>query len=67
MYLGANNGGVWLTTNGGTTWRPLSDKQSSLSISSLAYDPTDGSNRTIVAGIGNVLQRPCRRLPAAAP
>src|SRR6476619_7368688 len=54
MYLGANNGGVWLTTNDGTTWRPLSDKQSSLSISSLAYDPTDGSNRTIVAGIGNV-------------
>ena len=54
MYLGANNGGVWMTTNGGTTWRPLSDKQSSLSISSLAYDPTDTSNRTIVAGIGNV-------------
>ena len=54
MYLGANNGGVWLTTNGGATWRPLSDKQSSLSISSLAYDPTDTANRTIVAGIGNV-------------
>jgi autotransporter-associated beta strand protein/YD repeat-containing protein len=54
IYLGANNGGVWLTTNGGTTWRPLTDKQSSLSISSLAYDPTDNSNRTVVAGIGNV-------------
>jgi autotransporter-associated beta strand protein len=43
-------GGIWKTTNGGTTWTPLTDKQATLSISSLAFDPTD-PNR-LLAGTG---------------
>jgi autotransporter-associated beta strand protein len=51
-FVGSPNGGVWITTNGGTTWTPLTDKQSSLSIASLALDPTDPTGKTILAGIG---------------
>jgi outer membrane autotransporter protein len=50
MYIGAVNGGVWATRNGGATWTPLSDNQRSLSIASLATDPT--SSNVLVAGTG---------------
>jgi hypothetical protein len=36
LYVGTPAGGIWKTTNGGTTWTPLTDKQASLSIASLA-------------------------------
>src|SRR6476661_2057834 len=52
LFAGATNGGVWVTRNGGTSWTSLTDKQASLSIGSLALDPTDASRRTLVAGIG---------------
>ncbi len=52
MYVGGVNGGVWVTRNAGATWTPLSDKQRSLSIASLAFDPTDATRRTLLAGIG---------------
>lgn len=52
MYIGGVNGGVWVTRNGGASWTPLSDKQRSLSIASLAFDPTDATRRTLVAGVG---------------
>ena len=32
FYVGTPAGGIWKTTNGGTTWTPLTDKQASLSI-----------------------------------
>jgi autotransporter-associated beta strand protein len=52
MYVGGTNGGIWVTRNGGASWTPLSDKQSSLSIASLAFDPTDASRGTLIAGVG---------------
>jgi hypothetical protein len=52
IFAGSPNGGVWVTTNDGTTWRSLTDRQASLSIASLALDPTDPSGKTIIAGIG---------------
>jgi autotransporter-associated beta strand protein len=52
LYLGAVNGGVWKTTDGGTTWTALSDKQASLSIASLTLDPSDPTRKTIIAGTG---------------
>ncbi len=52
MYLGGVNGGVWVTRNAGASWTPLSDNQRSLSIASLAFDPTDSSRRTLIAGVG---------------
>ena len=41
VYLGANGGGVWKTTDGGQTWTPLTDNQPSLEIGALALDPTN--------------------------
>src|SRR5712675_1679332 len=52
LYVGTPGGGVWKTTNGGTTWTPMTDNQASLSISSLALDPTDSTHQTLIAGTG---------------
>ena len=41
VYLGADGGGVWKTTDGGQTWIPLTDNQPSLQIGALALDPTN--------------------------
>ncbi|MGZ5911119.1 MAG: WD40/YVTN/BNR-like repeat-containing protein [Reyranella sp.] len=50
MYIGATNGGVWVTRNGGASWTPLSDNQRSLSIASLSVDPTNPN--VLIAGTG---------------
>ena len=55
LYVGAVNGGVWKTTNASAsnpTWTPLTDEESSLSISALEFDPTDATHETLIAGIG---------------
>src|SRR5260370_16223717 len=52
LFVGTPAGGIWKTTNGGTTWTPLTDKQASLSIASLSLDPTDPTSRTLIAGTG---------------
>src|SRR5262245_20676957 len=52
LFVGTPWGGIWKTTNGGTTWTPLTDKQATLSISSLAYDPSDANRNTLIAGTG---------------
>jgi photosystem II stability/assembly factor-like uncharacterized protein len=41
IYLGAAFGGVWKSTNGGTTWANMSDYEASLSSGALAIDPTN--------------------------
>ncbi|MFZ0322629.1 MAG: hypothetical protein WAN48_00675, partial [Actinomycetes bacterium] len=50
IYLGTANGGVWKTTNGGTSWSPRTDKQDSMAIGAVAVDPTDAS--VVLAGTG---------------
>jgi outer membrane autotransporter protein len=52
FFVGTPAGGIWETTNGGTTWTPLTDKQASTSIASLAFDPTDPNRNTLIAGTG---------------
>lgn len=55
VYVGTVNGGIWRTTNARAarpTWTPQTDDKRSLSIGALEFDPTDGENRTLVAGIG---------------
>ena len=55
LWIGAANGGIWKTTNAtnaSPNWTPLTDFESSLSIGALELDPTDGTNQTLVAGIG---------------
>jgi hypothetical protein len=52
FFIGTVGGGIWTTTNGGVNWTPLTDKQATLSISSLAFDPTDPNRNTLIAGTG---------------
>lgn len=43
IIIGGHTGGVWKTTNGGTSWTVLTDNLSNLSVNSLAMDPTNSS------------------------
>lgn len=55
LYIGAVNGGIWKTTNATAaqpTWTPQTDTLPSQSIGALAFDPTDASRQTLIAGTG---------------
>lgn len=52
VYAGAANGGVWKTTNGGQSWKALTDKAQSLAMGALAIDPSDPN--TVFAGTGEL-------------
>src|SRR5215472_4119444 len=38
VYIGAASGGVWKSVNGGTTYKPVFDKQAVQSIGAIAID-----------------------------
>ncbi len=41
IYVAAASGGVWKTTNGGTTWAPIFDREGSYSIGCVSLDPNN--------------------------
>ena len=51
IYIGAADGGVWKTTDGGAGWLPLTDGQCSLEIGAIAVDPVSPS--IVYAGTGS--------------
>jgi photosystem II stability/assembly factor-like uncharacterized protein len=50
IYVGSASGGVWKSVDGGTTFKPIFDKQPSLSIGSIAIDPSNP--QTVWVGTG---------------
>jgi photosystem II stability/assembly factor-like uncharacterized protein len=50
VYVGSASGGVWKTTNGGITWKPIFDKQDIASIGDIALEP--GNPDVIYVGSG---------------
>ncbi len=50
VYVGAASGGIWKSINGGTTFKPIFDKQPVQSIGAIAIDPQN--SKTIWAGTG---------------
>src|SRR5215467_4114668 len=55
VYVGAASGGVWKSENGGTTFKPVFDKQPAQSIGAIAIDPQ--SPKTIWVGTGEAWTR----------
>ncbi|RCK73613.1 MAG: Glycosyl hydrolase, BNR repeat precursor [Ignavibacteriae bacterium] len=53
IYIGAANGGVWKTTNGGNSWFPLTENELSLAMGAIAIDPNNPD--VIYAGTGEAL------------
>src|ERR1019366_3298869 len=56
VFVGGVNGGVWETadiTANPVAWTPLTDQFPALEISALQFDPTDATNQTLIAAIGN--------------
>src|SRR6266571_3061184 len=51
-YVGTPAGGVWKTTNGGTTWRPIFDDVHVASVGAVAVAPSEPA--TIYVGTGNL-------------
>jgi len=50
VYIAADSGGVWKTTDGGTNWTPLTDQLSIMNHGAVALDPQ--SPNTVYIGTG---------------
>ncbi len=55
IYVGAASGGVWKSTDGGTSWKPVFDKEAAQSIGAVAVDPTH--TKTVWVGSGEAWTR----------
>ena len=54
VYVGTASSGVWKTTNGGTTWKPLFEQQPTMSIGDIALEPGNPSVVYVGTGEANV-------------
>ena len=54
VYVASASGGVWKTTNAGTTWTPIFDKQPVQSIGDMAVDPANPEVVYVGSGEANV-------------
>ena len=57
MWAGSVSGGIWKTTNGGTTWAILDDFMSNMAVSTMVIDPTNPN--ILYAGTGEGLACYC--------
>ena len=55
VYVGAASGGVWKSVNGGTTYRPVFDREPVQSIGAITVDPVNP--RVVWVGTGEVWTR----------
>lgn len=50
LFVGAASGGVWKSTDGATTFKPVFDEQSAQSIGAIALDPSNPKNVWVGTG-----------------
>src|SRR5882724_5942571 len=55
VFVGAASGGVWKSVNGGTTYKPVFDRESVQSIGAVAIDPSNP--KTVWVGSGEAWTR----------
>ncbi|HEY6768255.1 MAG TPA: glycosyl hydrolase [Candidatus Sulfotelmatobacter sp.] len=55
VFVGAASGGVWKSVNGGTTYKPVFDRESVQSIGAVAIDPSNA--KTVWVGSGEAWTR----------
>jgi photosystem II stability/assembly factor-like uncharacterized protein len=55
VFVGAASGGVWKSVNGGTTYKPVFDRQSVQSIGAVTIDPSNP--KTVWVGTGEAWMR----------
>ncbi len=53
IFLGTASGGVWLSENGGVTWKPIFDEVSILSIGAIKINQSNPSEIWVGTGEGN--------------
>ncbi|MBK7173476.1 MAG: hypothetical protein IPH84_09620 [Bacteroidales bacterium] len=53
FWLGMPSGGLWETTNGGTSWTPLTDGMPRIGVSGIAVDYNNTNIRYILTGDGD--------------
>ena len=53
IYVGTASGGLWLSENGGTTWKPIFDEQNTLAIGSVKINQKNPSEIWVGTGEGN--------------
>ncbi|HVF50849.1 MAG TPA: hypothetical protein VNA19_12225 [Pyrinomonadaceae bacterium] len=54
VYVATASGGLWKTTNGGVSWRPVFDRQSTISIGDIALEPDNPDVVWVGTGESNV-------------
>ena len=52
IYAAAGNGGLWKSTDGGTSWRPMTDQLPATAIGAVSLDPVDPD--IVYIGTGNL-------------
>ncbi len=52
LWVGSASGGLWKTTNGGNTWKPMTDHIPSLAVSSVAINPKNSQSMLMGTGEG---------------
>lgn len=50
IYVGAPDGGLWKTTNGGTSWTTNTDQLATIGVSDVAIDPTNSQVMYLATG-----------------
>jgi photosystem II stability/assembly factor-like uncharacterized protein len=53
VYVASASGGVWKSTNAGTTWQPIFDKYETASIGDIAIDPMNKNTLWVGTGEAN--------------
>ena len=54
VYVASASGGLWKTTNGGVTWKPIFERQGTISIGDIALAPSNPDVVWVGTGESNV-------------